>query len=133
MSNIQTVLTIYEAFGRGDVATILGHLTDDVEWEPGAADVGVPWLKPRRGRAEVPGFFESLRALDIRKFQPKTLLERDNVVVGIIGLEFVVKSTAHTVKEEDEVHIWRFDDRGRVASLCHKVDSHQHWLAVQPT
>lgn len=105
----------------------------DVEWEPGTADVGVPWLKPRRGRAEVPGFFEALSALDIRKFQPKTLLERDNVVVAIIGLEFVVKSTAHTVQEEDEVHIWRFDDQGRVASFCHKVDSHQHWLALQPT
>lgn len=132
MSNIQTVLTIYEAFGRGDVPTILGHLTNDVEWEPGATDIGVPWLKPRRGRAEVPGFFQSLGALDIRRFQPKTLLERDNVVVALIGLEFVVKSTTQAVEEEDEVHIWRFDDHGKVASFSHKVDSHQHWLALQP-
>ncbi|WP_295637913.1 nuclear transport factor 2 family protein [uncultured Methylibium sp.] len=133
MSNIQRVLTIYEAFGRGDVPTILSHLADDVEWEHGAADVGIPWLKPRQGRAEVPAFFEAMGALEIRSFQPKTLLERDNVVVAIIGLEFVVKATAHTVKEDDEVHIWRFGDDGKVASFCHKVDTHQHWLALQPT
>lgn len=133
MNNIQKVLTLYEAFGRGDLPTFLGHLAEDVEWDSGAADIGVPWLRPRRGRAEVPGFFESLGALDIRRFQPKTLLERDNIVVAIIGLEFVVKATAHTVKEEDEVHLWRFDDHGKVASFAHRVDSHQHWLAIQPT
>lgn len=132
MSNIQTVLTIYEAFGRGDVPTILGHLSEDVEWEPGVADIGVPWLTPRHGRSEVPGFFESLGALDIRRFEAKTLLERDDVVVAILGLEFVVKATAHTVTDEDEIHIWRFDEQGRVASFGHKVDSHRHWLALQP-
>lgn len=133
MSNIPTVLIIYEAFGRGDVPTILGHLSDDVQWEPDGADIGVPWLKPRRGRAEVPGFFESLGAIDLRAFQPKTLLERDDVVVALIRLAFVVKATGRAVAEEDEVHIWRFDDQGRVASFCHKVDSHRHWLALQPS
>jgi len=96
-------------------------------------DTGVPWLKPRRGGAEVLGFFESLAALDSRKFQPTTLLDRDNLVVVIIGLEFVVKATTNVVREEFEVHIWRFDDRRRVTSFCHRVDSHQRWLAPQPT
>lgn len=132
MSNLQTVQALYEAFGRGDVPTFLGHLAEDVQWDAGAPDMGVPWLKPRRGRAQVPGFFECLGALEMRRFQPKTLLERDDVVIAIIGLEFVVKATARTVREEDEVHIWRFDDHGRVASFCHKVDTLQHWRALQP-
>ena len=29
---IDTVQTIHEVFGRGDVATILDQLTDDVDW-----------------------------------------------------------------------------------------------------
>ena len=33
MSNLATVQTIYDAFGTGDVLTILETLADDVEWE----------------------------------------------------------------------------------------------------
>jgi hypothetical protein len=32
VSNVETVRAIYEAFGRGDVATILDKLDDAVEW-----------------------------------------------------------------------------------------------------
>lgn len=131
MTNTQTVLTIYEAFGRGDIASILGHLSEDVEWDAGAADIGVPWLKPRRGLAEVPAFFASLSAIEIRRFEPKTLLDRDDLVVAILAIEFAVRSTTRTVIEEDEVHIWRFNPQGKVASFRHKVDSHQHRLALE--
>ena len=63
----------------------------------------------------------------------QSLAARD--ALGVLAgarAEFLVKSTGHTVKHEDEVHIWRFDDQGKVASFCHKVDSHRHWLALQP-
>jgi ketosteroid isomerase-like protein len=60
VSNIQTVQAIYAAFGQGDIPTILGHLGENVEWEYGTLDAGVPWLQPRRGLTEVPKFFESL-------------------------------------------------------------------------
>ena len=33
MSNLATVQSIYEAFGKGDVPSILDTLADDVEWE----------------------------------------------------------------------------------------------------
>lgn len=131
MNNIQSIQTIYEAFGRGDVATILGHLADDVAWDADASE-GIPWLSPRRGRTNVPGFFESMGGIEIRRFEPKTLLEGDHVVVAIIGLEFVVKATGKTVRDDDEVHVWRFDDHGKVVSFCHRVDSLQQWRALQP-
>jgi ketosteroid isomerase-like protein len=35
MSNMQTVIEIYEAFGRGDLPTVLSKLSDSVEWEYG--------------------------------------------------------------------------------------------------
>jgi hypothetical protein len=41
VSNTETVKAIYEAFGRGDVATILDKLGDAFEWEstvPGTSD-----------------------------------------------------------------------------------------------
>ena len=131
MSKIQTVQSIYTAFGHGDIPSILGHLAENVEWEYGISDAGVPWLQTRKGRAEVPKFFESLGALDIQKFQPKTLLESGNVVVALIDLTAVVKATGRLIIEEDEVHIWHFDSQGRVTKFCHKLDTHQHWLALR--
>ena len=133
MSNVPTVQRLYDAFGQGDISTILSLLAETVQWEYGMLDVGLPWLQPRKGRAEVPKFFESLNAFQLQKFQPKIFLENSNVVVALIDVAFIVKSTGRPVVEEDEVHIWHFDSEGRVIRFCHKVDTHQHWLALQPT
>ena len=48
-SNIQTVQSIYAAFGRGDIPAILSDLAVGVEWEYGILDAGVPWLQTRGG------------------------------------------------------------------------------------
>ena len=131
MSNIQTVRSIYESFGRGDIATILGHLAEDVAWEYDKAEAGIPWLAPRRGRAEAQKFFEALAAVDFQQFQPKVQLENGSTVVGLNDVSFTVKATGKRVDEVDEVHIWHFDANGKVARFCHKTDTLQHWLALQ--
>ena len=133
MSNVPTVQRVYAAFGQGDIPAILSHLAETIQWEYGMLDAGVPWLQPRKGRAEVPKFFESLNAFQLQKFQPKIFLANGNVVVALIDVAFIVKATGRAVVEEDEVHIWHFDSEGRVIRFCHKVDTHQHWLALQPT
>ncbi len=129
MSHTETVQAIYQAFGRGDVAAILEHLAEDVEWEYGVNSTDVPWLQPRRGRAGVVGFFEALGALDFQRFQPTALLEQGNVVVALLDLEATVRGTGRRVLEEDEVHIWRFDRAGKVRRFRHRADTHQHWTA----
>lgn len=131
MSNVQTVQSIYEAFGRGDIDAILSHLSDDVLWEYDKPESDIPWLEQRHGRAEVPRFFEALGALEFHKFQPKTLLESENKVVALNDVSFTVKATGRKVDEEDEVHIWHFDQSGKVIRFCHKTDTRQHWLALQ--
>ena len=128
---VQMVQNIYASFGRGDIPAILACLAEDVEWEYGASSTGVPWLEPRRGRAEVLKFFESLGGLDIKRFEPKTLLENNGIVVALIDFTAVVTATGRTINEEDEVHIWRFGSDGLVARFCHKADTHQHWAAVR--
>ena len=129
MAHIATVQQLYEAFGKGDVPAILERLADDVDWEYGGDATGLPWLQARRGRAQVVGFFQDLAALDIQRFEPTTLLESGNVVVALIQLEVVVRATGRRVVEEDEVHIWHFDDRGQVRRFRHRVDTHRVWLA----
>lgn len=53
---LETIQSIYAAFGRGDIPAILAQLADDVAWEQWpdhrAQQAGVPWLQERRGQDE---------------------------------------------------------------------------------
>lgn len=129
MTNIDTVHAVYTAFGRGDITAIMNVLADDIDWDYAITDAGVPWLRPRTGHPGALDFFQSLSAVEFHKFEPKMLLANDNVVVALIDFAGLVKATGIEIDEEDEVHIWHFDEAGKVARFCHKLDSHQHWAA----
>lgn len=126
--NIETVQSIYGAFGRGDVDAILENLREDVVWEHDGADHGVPWLVHRRGRAEVAKFFEALAAVELQRFEPQTFLEGGDQVAVTIQIELQVTATQKKVREL-EAHLWTFDAAGRVRRFKHLVDTHAHWLA----
>ena len=128
MSNSEVVGRIYEAFARGDVPAILEHLAEDVEWEYGVNSTSVPWLQPRRGRREVPGFFEALAGVELHRFVPKMFLQSGDVVVVLVDVELTVRATGRRVVEDDEVHIWHFAS-GKVARFRHRADTHQHLRA----
>ena len=127
MSPLAIVQEMYEAFGRGDVAAILSRLSPNVEWEYGGSPASVPWLQPRRGREEAQQFFVDLQAsVEIQHFAPKEFFEGTRVVVVLLDLEARVKATGKAIREEDEVHIWRFNDSGQVTRFRHRADTHQH-------
>ena len=123
MSNLLTVQNIYAAFGRGDIPAILSQIHEQVAWDQGMSSNMPPWLRPRTGRAQVAEFFGALAALEFKKFQPKTLFESGNCVVALIDIEFVVKANGNVIREDDEVHIFRFDESGLITSFCHKLDT----------
>ncbi len=129
VSNLTTVRAIYSAFGRGDVPTILTHLDEHVDWEYGAGTTSVPWLQHRHGRDGAAAFLASLQGLSITRFVPKALMEGDGLVVALIDLEATVTATERTIVEEDEVHIWYFNEAGRVSRFRHRVDTYQHVVA----
>lgn len=131
MSNVQTVQAIYEAFGKGDIPAIIERLHPDVEWEHDMVPHGIPWVEPRRGRAAVVQFFESLAALEFHVFEPVALLEgAGGLVAGIIRLEATYRPTGKTVKDL-EAHLFTFDEAGRVTRFRHFIDTHQHLLATR--
>ena len=53
--NIKTIQRVYEAFGRGDVATILDALADDVDWASDTSSTVAPWYGVKHGKAGVTG------------------------------------------------------------------------------
>jgi ketosteroid isomerase-like protein len=124
MSNIETVQSIYEAFGRGDVPAILGHLADDVVWDSDTPSWGLPWYEPRTGVAEVPAFFGALfDNVVLHRFEPKSFLSGGDQVAVVIDIELETKATGRSVSDL-EIHLWTFDNGGKVARFAHVLDRH---------
>ena len=132
MSNTKVVQNIYEAFGRGDIPAILDHLADNVDWEYAyrAAPNPVPWLEPQRGKEGVAGFFKSAQEnLEIHRFAVNSLAEGPSVVVALFDLEATVNRTGKAIVEQDEAHIWHFNEAGKVVRFRHCADTYQQVMA----
>ena len=124
--HVATVRSLYEAFGRGDVPTILGAVADDVEWEAGAVDHGLPLLAPGRGREHVAAFFRQLADVEFKRFEPRVVFGSGDHVMAVIAVEFLVPKTGHSVREDAEGHLWTFGPDGTVVAFRHYVDTLQH-------
>lgn len=124
MSNTTTIQRIYEAFGRGDVATILSNLSDDVDWNNSAvASKECPWNGDFTGKAQVPAFFKVIGDnLAFGVFDPHTFIESDNHVAVLLHLESQLARNGQTLKNES-VHVWGFDSDGKVNKYRHFNDT----------
>lgn len=128
--NIASVNAIYAAFGRQDVPAILELLSDDVEWEFGATEHGIPWLRPGRGKAAVAAFFQALGALEVHDFRVLATMGSGPWVVALAALECTVKASGRRLREVCEPHVWRFDDAGRIVAMRHAADTWHHARAL---
>ena len=128
--HIETVQSIYAAFGRGDGPAVLAHISEDVNWEYQYVTPSVPWLTPKRTRAGVGEFLQSTATeLEFHAFVPKHFLATGNIVVALCDVNCTVVKTGKKIIETDEPHIWHFDDRGKVIKFRHAADTHQQFLA----
>ena len=83
--NIKTIQTVYEAFGRGDVAAILEHVTDDVDWATDTTSTAAPWYGPHHGRQGVQEFFERFGStMDVQEFTPVSFAGNDTEVHTVV-------------------------------------------------
>lgn len=57
--NTDFVQKLYDCFRRGEIQTILDHLTDDVDWSFEGPAI-IPFAGKRKGPAQVRGFFDGL-------------------------------------------------------------------------
>jgi ketosteroid isomerase-like protein len=123
VSNAATVQAIYEAFGRGDVATILDKLDDAVEWETTVPVSDVPWLQARRGKANIVGFFESMAPLKITRFEPHTIFDGGDKVFVLITFEATSRGKRYSFPNNG--HLWQFNTAGKVVKYDHVTDTAQ--------
>jgi ketosteroid isomerase-like protein len=113
-TNSAVVQQAYEAFGRGDIPTVLSALTDDVEWTL-QGPPGIPWAGTHRGREGVAEFFSLLgEGLEFELFEPLEFVAQGDTVVVLGHERSVVKPTGRGF-EQEWAHVYTLRD-GKIAT-----------------
>jgi uncharacterized protein len=108
--NVKTIEMIYDAFGRGDLAVILDHVTDDVDWATEASGSGAPWYGPHHGPGGVREFFEAFGStMEVEEFTPLTYAGTDDEVLTLVRCTVRNRRTGKKMSH-DLHHHFRFCD-----------------------
>jgi len=133
-TNVATVNSIYDAFGRGDVPDILSYLSDNVQWESWAnnyaQNAGVPWLLERNGKEGALEFFKIIGTFIFRDFRVLSVMGNETQVAAECVLEAEIPASGAHLSEE-ELHLWTFDERGKVIRFRHYCDTAKHIAAAK--
>jgi uncharacterized protein len=112
--NIKTVVSVYEAFGRGDVGAILDAVTDDVDWATETTATTAPWWGVRHGKQEVAAFFQALaETSDVTEFEPLSFAGNDTDVMAVIRFNATARATGKSTPMHLH-HYFKFRD-GKIA------------------
>ena len=109
--NIETIKAMYDEFGRGDVQAIIERVTDDVDWSTDAAIESAPWYGAKRGKDELPSFFEGIEQTGpVTEFTPLSFAANDDGDVHVfLRYAFTVTATGKDVAMNLH-HYWKFRD-----------------------
>jgi ketosteroid isomerase-like protein len=121
--NTKVVQAAYAAFGRGDIPTLLGYMTDDIQWQPVLGTARhVPFAGERRGKASVAEFFKIVgESEDFEQFEPREFVAQGNTVVALGHYRAVTKATGKRF-DADFAMVFTLRD-GKVASFREFTDS----------
>ncbi len=102
-------------------------LADDVEWESWADNssvrAGVPWMAALSGRQNVGRFFDAAGQFEMVAFQVLNFLEGGNQVAVEVVIEAKLPAWGGRRFRDEEIHLWTFDDAGKVSRLRHYTDT----------
>ena len=102
--NLAVVQSLFQAFGAGDIPTILNHLAGDMVIDFYGPPI-IPYAGHYVGLEEAQKFFETvLASVDIHKFDPLEFIAKDDKVIVTGELELTAKSTGNRFSS-DFVHV----------------------------
>ena len=118
---VSKIKEIYAAFGRGDVAAILGSVTDDVSWEF-EAPAEISWGGNRRGPAEAAGFFSGIAAEHIDPVLKMTeFFATEDAVAAFGRYDATLRATGVRVSTP-VAHYFKFRD-GKIARYINIINT----------
>ncbi len=106
LENVQLIREVYDAFGKGDVASVLGQMHQDIEWREAENFIYAdrsPYVGPQ---AVLDGVFRRLGSeWDSFAVTPEEWLDAGNHVVVLGTYTGTHKSTGRTVRAQF-AHVW---------------------------
>jgi steroid delta-isomerase-like uncharacterized protein len=123
-ANVAQVQSLYAAFGRGDVATIIAGLSPDIDWETIGRTSDFPTLGPRKGAGAVQEFFQLVADNeDFSDFTPREFYPSQDKVFVLGSYSLTIRKTGRPVKSE-WVHVFTLRD-GKVTRFREHTDTAQ--------
>ena len=113
--NIETIKSVYAAFGRGDVGAILDVVSDDVDWAGESASTGAPWYGVRKGKEAVGAFFDAFgKAMQVEEFTPLTFAANDDGdVLTVVRIAARSRETGKPMNMQ--LHHWFHFTNGKIS------------------
>jgi ketosteroid isomerase-like protein len=112
--NIKTIQGVYEAFARGDVASILDVVTDDVDWATESSTSAGPWHGPHTGKQGVADFFTAFAdTMEVEDFTPVSFAANDTDVMAVVRFAARNKKTGKGVAMD--LHHWFVFRDGKIS------------------
>lgn len=115
MTNGDVVKKFYAAWAEGSIVELFCTVREDIDLCAAMA-FGLPMGGRCRGRAQLEGFFRSLReGVRVTRFEMTEVIERGDVVVVLGGLEGAVKQSGRTFATSF-AHVFVVE-KGRIARV----------------
>ena len=123
MSNVQLLAGLYEAFGRGDIPTVLGAMHPEVRWHEAEGNPYMPSGEPFVGPDTVLNqlFMRLAEEWDDFTVTPHTFHDAGDVVVVELRYTGTVKATGKSC-DIQACHVWNVND-GKIAKFQQYVDT----------
>jgi ketosteroid isomerase-like protein len=123
-TNGEIVKALYDAFGRGDVAAVLGAFDPEIQWREAESFLyadGNPYVGPQ---AVAEGVFQRLvSAVGNFAVLPERFIEGSDTVVAEGRYQGTMKATG-TAVDAQFAHIWQLRD-GKVVRFQQYTDTRQ--------
>jgi ketosteroid isomerase-like protein len=130
-ANTKLIQDAYADFQKGDIASLLDRLTDDVVWTTPYPPEIVPHGGTRTGKNGVRSFFEQLaRGYEITKFDPREFIASGDYVVALVTIAGHARETG-VAANEDTAHVFRIR-AGKISEFREYADARSVVAAYAP-
>lgn len=111
--NLRIVQDMYAAFGRGDLAFVLGQIDDECDGFGviSSTETGVPWHLDlaTKGKAGAIAYFEALAScVDHKAFEQRDFAATGDHVYATVRLVQFIRETGKTLEQPEVVHHFIF-------------------------
>ena len=113
---VTIVQQTYAAFGAGDIAGLLSHIDEDVEWSFDVAAPGaelVPMFRRHRGHDGGKAYLAAVSELEVLAFEPREFLAEARTVIARLRIHIRHPATGKDI-DLDEIHRYGFGGDGTI-------------------